>query len=114
MSIIKKIWTHLVNWKELYGIFPVTIILISLSSAYYAYITGHNPTIAEGGVDWIPAMTPRIVIISVAIIFTSFVKECIDGYWLTKEEALGHPWVTIVKTVATCFLLWLFIHTLSN
>lgn len=115
MKFLKAIWQHVfVNWKELYIVFPVTIIFITLTKMYYAYQTGHNPTIAEGSLDWLPAMQPRIVTISIAIVLTSLFTECVQGFWLTKEEALAHPWNAIAAKAATCFLMWLFIHTLSN
>lgn len=106
-------WQHLKDWNELYLVLPLSILGITLANYYYFAQTGRSPTIAEGGIDWLLGMVPRLVAIVLSIIMVSVFKQA-TGVWLSKEESLANWKISVADKIGRCFILWLFIKTLTS
>ncbi len=110
---MKSFLKHIADWFEAYLVLPFSIFAISLANWYYYFQTGRSPTIAEGGLDWITGMVPRIVAITVAIIFVSIFKQA-TGAWMSKEEQLSNPAMAIADKAGRILMFAILLHYLSN
>ncbi len=104
------IWNHLKVWPEAYLILPLVLVAIPGAGLMVYYISGRAPM---DSLEWLVDISSRVLVASLAILFTSFTKEA-SGFWMTKYEAFEHPYIAtiqaIVKVICLVLFLWFFSH----
>lgn len=107
---IKAVLRHVINWLEIYFWVPLVLLAIIGAIKYVIFLTGRHPTEDP---NWIVGFAFRLVVIVLAIVFTSVYKQQI-GVWLSKEETKLHIPLAIANKVETCIVLLAFIYVLLH
>lgn len=106
----KAVIRHVINWLEIYFWVPLVLLAIIGAIKYVIFLTGRHPTEDP---NWIVGFAFRLVVIVLAIVFTSVYKQQI-GVWLSKEETKLHIPLAIANKVETCIVLLAFIYVLLH
>lgn len=95
---------HIHNWLEGYVWLPVSLLAIYLSAKFAYFLTGRQP---EENADFIIGYAQRAVVVALVIFCFSVSREQ-TGYWLTKQEALAHPFHAALQAVIKMYTMGLF------
>ena len=108
--MIRETIKHFRQWAEGYLWVPLSLLSIWLFSLVAYWLTGHQPT---ENVDWIVGLAANFVKGVFAILLCSILRQS-TGVWLTKEERLNNPRISIAQMAEMVLALWIFVYSLSH